>query len=315
MIMVLIAVILVFATVAMLVFNIMQQRASGPDPVAARLADLKASGEGSSWWQTRRAARRPVWERLLARMAGFLPNADGQESLKDGLIEAGFRGPNAVTTFLGAKVVFAAGLPLLLLFVASLMGVPLGSSFIWMIVAAVIGFYLPTLWLWAKSNERKTEVTHALPDALDLMVVCVEAGLGLNAALVKVAQEMNLASPVLASELRLVNNEMKAGINRIDALRNLADRTGVPDIKSLVAVLVQTDRLGTSVAASLRAQSDSLRIKRRQRAEEAAHKVAVKLVFPLVLCIFPELLLILLGPGMLQIYHALTSVNAPANGR
>ena len=179
----------------------------------------------------------------------------------------------------------------------------------------MIGFYLPTLWLWAKSSERKTEVTHALPDALDLMVVCVEAGLGLNAAIVKVAQEMTLASPVLAAELRLVNNEMKAGINRIDALRNLADRTGVPDIKSLVAVLVQTDRLGTSVAASLRAQSDSLRIKRRQRAEEAAHKVAVKLVFPLVLCIFPELLLILLGPGMLQIYHALTSVNAPANGR
>jgi tight adherence protein C len=120
---------------------------------------------------------------------------------------------------------------------------------------------------------------------------------------------MTLASPVLALELRMVNNEMKAGINRIDALRNLADRTGVADVKSLVAVLVQTDRLGTSVAASLRAQSDSLRVKRRQRAEEAAHKVAVKLVFPLVLCIFPELLLVLLGPGMLSIYHAMSSVS------
>jgi len=311
MILILIAVILVFATVAMLVFNAMQQRASGPDPVASRLAEIKATSEGTAWWQTRRNQRRPVWERVLARMAGFLPNADGQESLKDGLIEAGLRGPNAVTMFLGAKVLFACGMPLLVFVIFTAMGVHFGSTFIWMIVAAVVGFYMPTLWLWSKSNERKMEVTHALPDALDLMVVCVEAGLGLNAAIVKVAQEMTISSPVLASELRLVNNEMKAGVNRIDALRNLADRTGVPDIKSLVAVLVQTDRLGTSVAASLRAQSDSLRIKRRQRAEEAAHKVAVKLVFPLVLCIFPELLLIMLGPGMLSIYHAMSAIARP----
>ncbi len=311
MILIVMAVLLVFATVAVLVYSVMQQRAAGPDPVASRLAEIKATGENTAWWQTRRAMRRPAWERVLARLAGFLPNADGQESLHDGLVEAGFRGPNAVTTFLGAKVVLAAGLPLLALLLLPLLGMTLSNAFVLLIVFAVLGFYLPTLWLWAKSNERKTEVTHALPDALDLMVVCVEAGLGLNAAIVKVSQEMNLASPVLASELRLVNNEMKAGINRIDALRNLAARTGVPDVKSLVAVLVQTDRLGTSVAASLRAQSDSLPIKRRQRAEEAAHKVAVKLVFPLVLCIFPELLLILLGPGFLQIFHAMSSVAAP----
>jgi tight adherence protein C len=191
----------------------------------------------------------------------------------------------------------------------SAFNVPIGNRVIWSIVLAVVGFYLPTLWLWQKSNERKMEVTHALPDALDLMVVCVEAGLGLNAAILKVSQEINLASPVLSNELRQVNNEMKAGVNRIDALRNLASRTGVADVKSLVAVLVQTDRLGTSVAQSLRAQSDSLRVRRRQRAEEQAHKVAVKLVFPLVLCIFPELLLILLGPGMLQIFRALTKVS------
>ena len=247
---------------------------------------------------------------LALILAGFLPNADGQESIKDGLTEAGLRGPNAVTTFLGAKVLLAVGLPFIFLFVLGMMGMSLGNILVWMVVLAVAGFYLPTLWLWSESNKRKLEVTHALPDALDLMVVCVEAGLGLNAAILKVANEMSLASPVLATELRMVNNEMKAGINRIDALRNLADRTGVADVKSLVAVLVQTDRLGTSVAASLRAQSDSLRVKRRQRAEEAAHKVAVKLVFPLVLCIFPELLVVLLGPGMLSIYHALSSVNA-----
>jgi len=310
MILILFAVVLVFASVALLLYNFMQQRQAGPDPVAARLADIKSTTEGTAWWQVRRQQRRPFWERMLARLAGFLPNADGQESIKDGLIEAGFRGSNAVTTFLGAKVLLALGLPVLFFLVLSWMGMSLGNILIWMVVLAVFGFYLPTLYLWQKSNDRKLEVTHGLPDALDLMVVCVEAGLGLNAAIVKVAAEMQLASPVLATELRQVNNEMKAGINRIDALRNLADRTGVPDVKSLVAVLVQTDRLGTSVAASLRAQSDSLRIKRRQRAEEAAQKVAVKLVFPLVLCIFPELLTVLLGPGMLSIYRALSDVNA-----
>ena len=310
MLLILFAVVLVFASVALLIFNVMSQRSQGADPVAARLADIKSTTEGTSWWQSRRAQRRPAWERLLARLAGFLPNADGSESIRDGLTEAGLRGPNAVTTFLGAKVLLGIGLPFIFLFVMGLMGMSLGNIVIWMLVLAVLGFYLPTLWLWSESNKRKLEVTHGLPDALDLMVVCVEAGLGLNAAILKVASEMSLASPVLATELRMVNNEMKAGINRIDALRNLADRTGVSDVKSLVAVLVQTDRLGTSVAASLRAQSDSLRVKRRQRAEEAAHKVAVKLVFPLVLCIFPELLLVLLGPGMLSIYHALSSVNA-----
>lgn len=308
---VIVAVVLVFATVALLIFAVIGQRQAGPDPVAARLAEIKTSSEGTAWWQTRKAQRRPMWERVLARLAGFLPNADGQESLRDGLIEAGFRGSNAVTSFLGAKVLFAAGIPLLFFIVMSVFKMPIGNRLVWSVVLAVVGFYLPTLWLWQKSNERKLEVTHALPDALDLMVVCVEAGLGLNAAILKVSQEINLASAVLSSELRQVNNEMKAGINRIDALRNLAARTGVADVKSLVAVLVQTDRLGTSVAQSLRAQSDSLRIRRRQRAEEAAHKVAVKLVFPLVLCIFPELLLILLGPGMLQIFRALTKVSRP----
>ena len=308
MLLIVLAVILVFATVALLFVGFVGSAQRGPDPVMARLNEIRSMSEGSAWWQTRRAQRRPFWERILAKLAGFLPNRDGQESLRDGLIEAGYRGLNAVPIFLGTKVAFAVGMPVLFAILMAALHVPVGSLLIWSVVLAVVGFYLPTLWLWAKSNERKTEITHALPDALDLMVVCVEAGLGLNAAILKVANEMALSSPVFAGELRQVNNEMRAGVNRIDALRNLAARTGVSDVKSLVAVLVQTDRLGTSVAASLRAQSDSLRIKRRQRAEEAAHKVAVKLVFPLVLCIFPELLLVLLGPGMIGIYRALVKV-------
>jgi len=309
MILVVLAVVLVFATVALLIYGMISQRQAGSDPVAARLAEIKSSTESTAWWQQRRTQRRPFYERFLARLAGFLPNAEGEGSIKDGLTEAGLRGPNAVTTFLGAKIAFAVGLPLIFFVIMASLRQNLGNTFVWSIVLAVIGFYLPTLWLWSKANERKLEVTHALPDALDLLVVCVESGLGLNAAIVKVSQEITLASPVLSQELRQVNNEMKAGINRIDALRALADRTGVADVKSLVAVLVQTDRLGTSIAASLRAQSDSLRVKRRQRAEEAAHKVAVKLVFPLVLCIFPELLLVLLGPGFISIYRSLSKIS------
>jgi tight adherence protein C len=286
MLLVILAVVLVFATVALLIFGVISQRQAGSDPVAARLAEIKTS-------------------------TGFLPNADGQESIKDGLTEAGYRGPNAVTTFLGAKILFAVGLPLLFFVIMATLRQPIANTLLWSVVFAVVGFYLPTLWLWQEAGKRKVEVTHALPDALDLLVVCVEAGLGLNAAIVKVSQEIALSSPVLSLELRQVNIEMKAGINRIDALRSLAERTGVADVKSLVAVLVQTDRLGTSVAASLRAQSDSLRIKRRQRAEEAAHKVAVKLVFPLVLCIFPELLLVLLGPGFISIFRSLSKIAGP----
>ncbi len=311
MILVILAVVLVFATVALLIFGMISQRQAGSDPVAARLAEIKGSTESTAWWQSRRTQRRPMWESLLARLAGFLPNADGEGSIKDGLTEAGLRGPNAVTTFLGAKILFAVGLPLIFFVIMAAMRQNLGNALVWSVALAAIGFYLPTLWLMSKANERKTEVTHALPDALDLLVVCVEAGLGLNAAIVKVSQEIALSSPVLSTELRQVNNEMKAGINRIDALRALADRTGVADVKSLVAVLVQTDRLGTSIAASLRAQSDSLRVKRRQRAEEAAHKVAVKLVFPLVLCIFPELLLVLLGPGFISIFRSLSKIARP----
>src|ERR1700675_2724894 len=122
MILILFAVVLVFASVALLIFNVMQQRQAGPDPVAARLADIKSTTEGTAWWQTRRQERRPIWERVLARLAGFLPNENGKESIKDGLIEAGFRGPNAVTTFVGAKVLLAAGLPTLFFLVVSWMG-------------------------------------------------------------------------------------------------------------------------------------------------------------------------------------------------
>ena len=306
---VVLASLLVFGAVVFLVVGLRQTGRT--DPLASRLQALQGDtvAEGLPWWAQRRL-RKSWLERLLTRLAGFLPNASGEDSIRDGLSEAGYRSPNAVSVFLGAKLALAVLLPVLFFAVMAAGGNPFGSQKLATALAlGVLGFYLPTLWLWDKSNKRKLEIQHALPDALDLMVVCVEAGLGLDAAMVKVAQEVNLASPELSGELRLVNQEMRTGAARIDALRSLARRTGVQDIQSLVAVLVQADRLGTSIATALRSQSDSLRIRRRQRAEEQAHKTGVKLVFPLVVCIFPGLLVILLAPALLRVIRALTGVS------
>jgi tight adherence protein C len=160
-----------------------------------------------------------------------------------------------------------------------------------------------------KQKQRRQEITLALPDALDLMVICVEAGQGLNAALLNVSRESSLHSHSMAEELRIVNLEMSTGIPRVQALRNLALRSGIDDVRSLVAVLVQSDKFGTSVAQALRTHARSLRIRRRQRAEEAARKTPVKMLFPLVFCIFPALLVVMLAPGMLQLIEALQGMN------
>jgi len=171
------------------------------------------------------------------------------------------------------------------------------------IVAVGYGAFMPIFILSRMITKRQHRIRKALPDALDLMVVCVEAGLGLNAALNRVGQEMDLVEPALAEELTITNREIRAGRAREEALRNLGERTGVEDIKSLVAMLVQTDRFGTSIAESLRVFADSMRIKRRQRAEEMVAKAAVKLIFPLLLFIFPALLIVLMGPALIKMYE------------
>ena len=164
-------------------------------------------------------------------------------------------------------------------------------------MAAVAGFILPDIWLGRRIKARQQILRLALPDALDLLVICMEAGLGLDQALLYVGQELRIAHPELCEEFDMVNAEMHVGKTRMDALRSLATRTGVEDLQALVATLVQTDRFGTSVAQSLRIHSDDLRTKRRQRAEEMAAKTTVKMVFPLVFFIFPALFVVILGPG------------------
>ena len=296
--------ILIFAAIVLGAYAAYVESRTTRGPVAIRLRELRAGrvGTGVSF-----GARPPFLLKIIAQLGGFLPANDGRDALSTGLVRAGYRRPEAVLIFLGSKIILAALLPILWITLASILARPLGNIFGFAIVAGVIGFYLPTVYIGMRQNQRHDQVVLDLPDSLDLLVICVEAGLGINAALQRVAAELRYTSPVLAGELALVSQETQTGTSRIDALRNLAARTGVQDVYSLVALLIQTDTLGTSVALALRVHADSMRIKRRQRAEQMARKAAVKLAFPLVLLIFPALLVVLLGPAGIQLMKALTT--------
>jgi tight adherence protein C len=205
-----------------------------------------------------------------------------------------------VPVFLAIRVGFA-----LAMFVLCMTPLLVKPNMMMGLAAAGFGYVLPGMVLARKARRRQHRIRLSLADALDLLVVSVEAGLGLDQALARVGQELAFAYPDLSSELRLVNLELLAGTGRSDALRNLADRTGVDDLSSLVAMLVQTDKFGTSVANSLRVFSETLRTKRRQRAEEAAAKTGVKMVFPLVVCIFPAIWIVTIGPAAIQFMKVL----------
>jgi len=174
-----------------------------------------------------------------------------------------------------------------------------------MLVASAVGFYLPNLILSRIVERRQRALFEALPDALDLMTVCVEAGLGIDAAMMRVTEEIGVRSPDLRDEFALMLLELRAGAAREKALRNLAVRTGVEDIDALATMLIQADRFGTSMGDSLRVYTETLRMKRRLRAEEQAAKIALKLLFPLIFCIFPTLMVVLLGPAIINICRVL----------
>ena len=238
---------------------------------------------------------------FLKRIGERLPQSPkdlGKIQLR--LVQAGHRGAESVPVFLAIRV--GAAVAMFVFFMTPLLVKPN----LWLaLAAAALGYVLPGILLARKARRRQHRIRMSLADALDLLVVSVEAGLGLDQAMARVGQELAFAYPDLSSELRLVNLELLAGKGRSEALRNLADRTGVDDLTSLVAMLVQTDKFGTSVAHSLRVFSDTLRTKRRQRAEEAAAKTGVKMVFPLVVCIFPAIWIVTIGPAVIQFINVL----------
>jgi len=223
------------------------------------------------------------------------------------LVQAGFRGPSAIAVFYGLRAMLALGLPLFLLSIA--IGAEARTDLIGLATFALsgasTGYYLPVWIVRFFARGRRREIFEALPPALDLMLVCIEAGMGMDAAIARVAQEIHVQSPTLAEELELVALEIRAGAPRDAALRHLAMRSGVEDMDSLVAMLVQADKFGTSIAESLRVHSDMMRTKRQQLAEEQAAKIPLKLLFPLIFFIFPSLLLVLLGPAMIRVYRIL----------
>lgn len=228
-------------------------------------------------------------------------SASEAKKLQVKLMHAGYRSQSAPLTFRALQMISLVAFPGLVAIGILLAGKTISDSLIYIGGGLLIGFMLPDKVLSMQVNGRQDRLRCGVADALDLLVVSVEAGLGLNAALTRVADEMKTVHPDIADEFGMVNTEIRMGRNREEALRNLAERSGVEDLRSLCAMLIQTDRFGTSIARAIRVYSDALRTKRRQRAEQAAQKAAVKMLFPLAVFLFPTLFIILLGPSAIQL--------------
>lgn len=290
----------IFASVALLSGAILYPVLSRRDAVRERVARLMPQ-------QPEQAMLVPVrnkWQLFLADMGGKLKTKPADLRIyREMITSSGFRAEN-VYIFLGSKLVLAAILPAAYLVLYAL---PHGkmannSSMLVTVAFAISGYLLPTFWLSRRAENRKTEIFHALPDVLDLLTVCVEAGLSLDAALIKTIENFQNRNNPLIQEINTVTLEIRAGRARAEALKGLAERTMVEDIKSFVSMLVQTEKFGTSLGKTLRIYSDSLRMKRKQLAEERAAKTAVKMLLPLTFCIFPALLVVMLAPAFFKIY-------------
>ncbi len=262
------------------------------------------------------SGKRNVWEEMKRHWLGFFTSLGLLVKPKDDMdisgsrrefLMAGYREENAPVIFWGAKVLLAVLTAVIFVSIRLLIVKPMSSlSFTLLtVVFALASFHLPNLWLRMKIAERKEMIRAGLPDALDLMVVCVVAGSGLDAAINRVAQEMGLSNKAVSQEFELLSLELRAGKSRQDALRNLALRTDIEDVSSLVTLLIQTEKFGTSIAQALRIHSDSMRTKRFQKAEEVATKLPVKLIFPLILFILPSLFVVVLGPAAITIFRTL----------
>jgi tight adherence protein C len=297
---------LLFATsvglVILAVAQLVPARSAG---IARRLSELEQAGSNPFGVIQRRdrQARREKWESLLQQLGERVSNPDAEvPETRRRMIQAGFQSPSAPAVYSGMRIMLPLSLGVVgFVFVPSAGGIGLlGVLFL-----AAFGWIAPSFWLDKRIKRRQRDIQRALADALDMMVTCVEAGLGINQAILRVAGEIRHISTELSQELMMVNMEIRAGRPREEALRNLGERTGVEDLRELTTMLIQTDRFGTSVAQALRVHADTLRVKRRQRAEEAAAKTTIKILFPVLFCIFPGLFVVIIGPGAINIYETL----------
>ncbi len=236
---------------------------------------------------------------LARRALSFVPKSPkSMGRVQRMMATAGYHGEWPAIVFVTVQL----ALPVLV-FAAGVYLFGRGTPMVFSAIAALAMYMVPTFWLGQKVEQRRTEIRNGLPDAIDLLIVCIEAGSGIDQALARVAEELAIAYPALARELNMVCAEMRAGKPRMDAFKNFAARTKIDDVRALVAMLVQTDRFGTSLGQALRTHADTSRTKRRQRAEEKAAKLGVKLLFPLVFCLFPAFYLVVLGPSVLRIFR------------
>src|SRR5688500_16472472 len=277
-------------------------------PQSAATDRLRRLSEGSASLQAPTVSlveERPMAE-LAERMAApfsrlLPPSAAEVRKLQKQLMMAGFRSPDAPIIYRAIQLAVMVSFPGAVAFGCAVLAYPIMSALLWILIAFVAGFFLPRYVLGKMIRSRQTRVRWGLADALDLMVISIEAGLGLNAAMMRVSDELKTVHPDISEEFELANLEIRVGRERDEALRNLAERTGVDDLRSLVAMLIQSDRFGSSIARAVRVYADSLRTKRRQRAEQAAQKAAVKLLLPLALFLFPTLFIIILSPAALNL--------------
>ena len=292
-----------FVFISLLVYAVSLVLApSGGSTIERRLSEVSGGRSDQSAEPTDRAV-----VAALKRLGAMAPRSTKElGKLQQRLVTAGYRSREALIIFFGIRL----GLAVLCFAVAAspIVGRP---SFLMALLVCAVGYVLPGMALARMAKRRQHRIRLSLPDALDLLVVSVEAGLGLDQALQRVADELAFAHPDLCDELRLINLELRAGTARSEALHNLARRTALDDISSLVTMLVQTDKFGTSVAQSLRVHSETLRTKRRKRAEEAAAKTGAKMVFPLVICIFPAIWVVTLGPAVIKFIQILLPMAQP----
>ena len=293
--------IVVFLTIVIIVFAFGAATVAPSSVLGSRLREIG--------WQRPKAQAKPAMrermQQALDPLSRALPVSPTNVSkTRMWLIQAGYRDAQHVTIYRGLRVLFAAfGFLSVFLFAGF-------DSLLLLFGMTAFGFFIPRFLLKKKMQERQRRIRIGLPDALDLTVICVEAGLALDQALMRVGQDLSHAHPELSGEFHLFNLETRAGKPRVEALRNLAERAGVDDLRSLVATLIQTDRFGTSVAQALRVHSDSLRTERRQRAEEQAAKTTVKMIIPLVLFVMPSLIFVTIGPAVIQLLHIFLPVAA-----
>jgi len=247
-----------------------------------------------------------VFHDLMKRLGNILPTSPKDVTvMQRKLIRAGIRSQNALKILYGSKILFGVTLPLLMSLAVANSEADSTNKIAAILAAGAVGFFGPNEYVKIKSQRRQKEVQRGLANALDLLVVCVESGLGLDQAMVQVAKDLEHAHREITEEFAMVTLELKAGKRRVEALRNLADRTGVEDLKKLVAVLIQADRFGTGIAQSLRAHADFMRVQARQVCEEKAAKLGVKLVFPIFFCILPSLFVVTVGPMAVKIVREL----------